>query len=269
VRSTKSFGYTYPELVNNASVSEVKAAINKLYGSNSGNDSLLSKRFFDFGPPEPESGSNFAPTKRDTSTKYGPTKRREYIANIVSDKFSCNGSYAVYIFLGTFDALDPACWPTQPNLVGTHAVFATVPQEATDSGQSTKRAVKAGIQVTGTIPLNSALLEKAKAGEMRSRDPGHVEDYLTKNLQYRVARVSFNPPPPTSSRTLANQKHHSSTAPKSPSPKSQTSPSASSARTSRPPRKTTSSPAGITSSRFGVSLTVLALGALPDDFPRP
>ena len=68
-------------------------------------------------------------------------------------------------------------------------MFATVPQEATDDGQSTKRAAKSGIQVTGTIPLNSALLEKAKAGEMRSRDPGHVEDYLTNNLQYRVARV--------------------------------------------------------------------------------
>jgi tyrosinase len=155
----------------------VKAAINKLYGSNTGNDSLLSKRFFDFGPPEPESGSQSGPAKRDAPTNCGPTKRREYIANIVSDKFSCNGSYAVYIFLGTFDASDPACWPTQPNLVGTHAVFATVPQEATDDG---------------TIPLNSALLEKAKAGEMRSRNPGHVEDYLTNNLQYRVARVSFH-----------------------------------------------------------------------------
>jgi tyrosinase len=168
----------------------VKAAINKLYGSSTGNDSLLSKRFFDFGPPEPESGSQSGPAKRDAPTNYGPTKRREYIANIVSDKFSCNGSYAVYIFLGTFDASDPACWPTQPNLVGTHAVFATVPQEATNDGQSTKRAAKSGIQVTGTIPLNSALLEKAKAGEMRSRDSGHVEDYLTNNLQYRVARVS-------------------------------------------------------------------------------
>ena len=191
-RSTIALGYTYPELLNNASVPAVKAAINKLYGSNTGNESLLSKRFFDFGPPEAESGSASTSSKRDTSTKYDPTKRRVYIANIVSDKFSCNGSYAVYIFLGTFDASDPSCWPTQPNLVGTHAVFATVPQEATDNGQATKRAVAhSGIQVTGTMPLNSALLEKAKAGEMRSRDPGHVEDYLTNNLQYRVARVSI------------------------------------------------------------------------------
>lgn len=172
----------------------MKAAINKLYGSNTGNDGLLSKRFFDFGPPEPESGPESAPSKRDASSKYGPTKRREYIANIVSNKFSCNGSYAVYIFLGPFNASDPSCWPTQPNLVGTHAVFATVPQEATDGGQATKRSAKSGIQVTGTMPLNSALLEKAKAGEMRSRDPGHVEDYLTNNLQYRVARVSLVDP---------------------------------------------------------------------------
>lgn len=162
----------------------MKAAINKLYGSNTGNDGLLSKRFFDFG--DDESGLS----ERDTGPRGPPPKRREYIANIVSDKFSCNGSYAVYIFLGTFNSSDPTCWPTQPNLVGTHAVFATVPQEATDEGQKIKRAAMSGIQVTGTMPLTSALLEKAKQGEMRSMRPQHVEEYMANNLQYRVARVS-------------------------------------------------------------------------------
>ncbi|KAM0718253.1 hypothetical protein Q7P37_006585 [Cladosporium fusiforme] len=181
-RSTRAFGYTYPELLNNASAASVKTAINKLYGSNTGNDSLLSKRFFDFGEPE----EILSP--RDTAPRGPPLKRREYIANIVSDKFSCNGSYAVYIFLGTFDSSDPSCWPTQPNLVGTHAVFATVPQEAADDGHKAKRAALSGIQVTGTMPLTSALLEKAKQGEMRSMNPQHVEEYMANNLQYRVAR---------------------------------------------------------------------------------
>lgn len=182
-RSTTVFGYTYPELANNASVSKVKAAINKLYGSNAGsNDSLLSKRFFDFDTPEPQPGLS----ERDAAVKNAPPKRREYIANIASDKLSGNGSYAFYIFLGTFDSSDPKCWPSQPNLVGTHVVFATAPQDATDDAPKIK-----GFQVTGTIPLNSALLEKYKAGEIRSRDPSAVEDYLTNNLQYRVARVSF------------------------------------------------------------------------------
>jgi len=187
VRSTKTFGYTYPELQNNASVSTVKAAINKLYGSNTGNDSLLSKRFFDFDAPEPESGLS----QRDAAAKSGPPKRREYIANIVSDKFSCNGSYAVYVFLGNFDSSDPTCWPTQPNLVGTHAVFATIPQKFKDDAKKAKRAAMSGVQVTGTIPLNSALLERFKAGEMRSRQPDSVEEYMANNLQYRVARVSL------------------------------------------------------------------------------
>lgn len=187
-RSTKTFGYTYPELQNNASVSSVKAAINKLYGSDTGSDNLLSKRFFDFDEPESESSLS----QRDTAAKSGPPKRREYIANIVSDKFSCNGSYAVYIFLGTFNSSDPACWPTQPNLVGTHAVFAPILQDAKDDAQKAKRAAMSGIQVTGTIPLNSALLEKFKAGEIKSREPSAVEDYMTNNLQYRVARVSFS-----------------------------------------------------------------------------
>lgn len=186
-RSTKAFGYTYPELLNNASVSAVKAAINKLYGSNTGNDSLLSKRFFDFDTPQPESGL----TNRNAPAKNAPPKRREYIANIVSEKFSCNGSYAVYIFLGTFDSFDPKCWPTQPNLVGTHAVFTMIPQEATDDAQKAKRAAMSGIQVTGTMPLNSALLERYKAGDLRSRKPEAVEEYMSNNLQYRVATVSL------------------------------------------------------------------------------
>lgn len=185
-RSTTVFGYTYPELVNNASVSNVKAAINKLYGSNAGSkDNLLSKRYFDFDAPEPESGLS----ERDTAVKNAPPKRREYIANIASDKFSGNGSYAFYVFLGTFDSSDPTCWPKQPNLVGTHVVFATAPQDTTDDAPKIKN-----FQVTGTIPLTSALLEKYKAGEIHSRDPGAVEDYLTNNLQYRVARVSSVPP---------------------------------------------------------------------------
>ncbi|GAB7324456.1 hypothetical protein MBLNU13_g08380t2 [Cladosporium sp. NU13] len=183
-RSTKTFGYTYPELQNNASVSAVKAAINKLYGSNTGGDNLLSKRFFDFDAPEPESGLS----ERDTAANNGPPKRREYIANIVSDKFSCNGSYAVYVFLGNFDSSDPKCWPTQPNLVGTHAVFSMIPQDINDDAQKAKRDAMSGIKVTGTIPLNSALLERFKAGEMRSRQPGSVEEYMTNNLQYRVAK---------------------------------------------------------------------------------
>lgn len=184
MRSTKAFGYTYPELINNASSASVKSAINKLYGSKTGNDSLLSKRFFDFGEPEPTL------SERDAANKPAPPKRREYIANIVSDKFSCNGSYAVYVFLGTFDSSDPTCWPTAPNLVGTHAVFAMIPQEAHDDGQKAKRAALSGIQVTGTIPLTTSLLEKAKAGDMRSLKPEDVEDYMANNLQYRVARVS-------------------------------------------------------------------------------
>lgn len=164
----------------------MKIAINKLYGSNTGSGSLLSKRFFDFDEP----GEGLS--QRDTAPRGPPPKRREYMANIVSDKFSCNGSYAVYVFLGTFNSSDPSCWPTQPNLVGTHAVFATVPQEAADKAHKAKRATPSGIQVTGTMPLTSALLEKAKQGEMRSMKPRHVEEYMANNLQYKVARVSFH-----------------------------------------------------------------------------
>lgn len=66
-----------------------------------------------------------------------------------------------------------------------------IPQDSKDDAQKAKRAAMSGIKVTGTIPLNSALLERFKAGEMRSRQPGSVEEYMTNNLQYRVATVSL------------------------------------------------------------------------------
>lgn len=72
-------------------------------------------------------------------------------------------------------------------------MFTMIPQDATDDKQKAKRAAMAGIQVTGTIPLNSALLERYKAGALRSRKPESVEEYMTNNLQYRVARVSIVP----------------------------------------------------------------------------
>jgi tyrosinase len=170
--------------MNDANNSAIKSAINKLYGSNAGSSGIqLSKRWFDDSEPhlwQRDPGSNVAPQ---------PPQRREYIANIVSEKFALNGSYAIYVFLGNFDANDPACWPTAPNLVGTHAVFAALPNDAEGNGLQAARAAS-GIQVTGTMPLTSTLLKKAQSGELGTMRPQDVEDYMAKNLHWRVRMVS-------------------------------------------------------------------------------
>lgn len=180
VRSTRTFGYTYPELQINTSILAVKTAVNQLYGSAAGSNGLqLSKRFFE----DPDSDMY----ERDVSANgpQHPPKRREFIANIVSEKFALNGSYAVYVFLGPYNENDPSCWGTQPNLVGTHAIFAAAPGDPAGNGQM----AKSGIRVTGSMPLTSMLISKARSGELGSMRPQAVEDYLADNLRWRVRMV--------------------------------------------------------------------------------
>nr|OQO21312.1 hypothetical protein B0A51_09062 [Rachicladosporium sp. CCFEE 5018] len=152
-RSTRSFGYTYPELANNANISSIKAAINRLYGGDSSPSNSAaaaiqpSKRFIDDTPEEP---SLFP---RDPAAAARPKPlRREYIANIVSEKFALNGSYAIYVFLGDFDAGDPSCWPTNPNLVGTHAIFAALPGDPEGNGMRMSSGFDGTAVPNGQVP---------------------------------------------------------------------------------------------------------------------
>ena len=105
------------------------------------------------------------------------------MANILSQKFALNGSYAVYIFIGDFDDT-PSAWPTSDNLVGTHAVFGAI--DMTGGVQSKVMQAKPGLQVTGSIPLTSALLTRANAGEIKDMSTATVSDYLSNNLQWRI-----------------------------------------------------------------------------------
>lgn len=178
VRSTRTFGYYYPELSNaSANSSALKTAINNLYGSTAGQNGVqLSRRFFHDDPTGVD--------RRDASVnRGGPPKRREYVANIVTDKHAAYGSYAIYVFLGDFNAADPSCWATSTNLVGAHGIFASLPQE--------EAQMKSNLQVAGTMPLTSAIIEKFKGGEIKSLKPQDVEAWLTENLKWRAAMVSL------------------------------------------------------------------------------
>ncbi|KAK3724436.1 hypothetical protein LTR37_001060 [Vermiconidia calcicola] len=166
IRSTQTFGYTYPELVGNANISSVKEAINKLYGSSMGNSGL---------------------SPRGLSYRAADGRQRQYLANIVSQKLVLDGSYAVYLFMGDFDDT-PSSWATSPNLVGTHAVFGALSSSdnAASTPRSRARRSDSAIQVTGTMPLTSMLLAKMESGELANMKLATVEGYLTDNLHWRV-----------------------------------------------------------------------------------
>jgi tyrosinase len=123
---------------------------------------------------------------------------RSYSANINSRKFAFNGSYAIYIFLGTVADEDAAAWPLASNLVGTQGIFTgmTAPIAAssisasTDGTQDTNGAPGEDVMVTGTVPLTNALLKHVQMGDLASLEIDDVRAFLRKNLQWRIGKVS-------------------------------------------------------------------------------
>ena len=187
IRSTTTFAYTYPELANNATPSAIKAAINTLYGSNAAAGGPVRRA-------QPISGAASRKQVETTPGEIVDGWYRHYVANIVSGKFSVNGSYSVYVFLGDVGEEEPCTWQLSPNLVGSHSVFAAL----TKAGVGMKTTGMKPIRVAGAVPLTDALLNKAASGDVKSMDSDTVEAYLRKNLQWRVAKAYWNTPPFTS-----------------------------------------------------------------------
>jgi tyrosinase len=192
-RDIETFGYTYPELAGHANQSAVREAINHLYGGSFASTGLVTRNAMI------ESQTNGAGPYEGSA----PEPQRQYLANILSQKFALNGSYAIYVFLGDF-VDTPEAWSTSPNLVGTHAVFAALrnvdassnPISGSALGSSKMASSVAGdggIQVTGTMPLTSSLLGKVAAGELSDMGTEAVGDYLEANLSWRVGMVSRPP----------------------------------------------------------------------------
>ncbi len=186
-RSIRTLGYTYADL-GDGSVSAVKAAVNTLYGNSAGS-SALSRRGDSRSEIERElPGASNPDAQAPAQVTNG--KYQEYLANIVSQKFALNGSYAIYVFMGDFNDT-PSEWSMSPNLVGTHAVSAALSAvDAASNPQMTRRQMDNAIQVSGTLPLTSMLLAKVQSGELPCMDIPTVTTYLLDNLQWRVGDVS-------------------------------------------------------------------------------
>ena len=187
-RSPSSFGYSYKDL-GNGSVAAVKASINSLYG-NSAAFTGVSRRSASASAPLEREMAAAASNETTASEEVTGGRYHEYMANIQSQKFALNGSYAIYVFMGGFDDC-PSTWSLAPNLVGTHAVFAALSGvDAASNPQVKRRNAGSPIQVTGTMPLTSMLMAKVQAGELACMDPETVTPYLLSNLHWRVAMVS-------------------------------------------------------------------------------
>ncbi|APA08416.1 hypothetical protein SS1G_13364 [Sclerotinia sclerotiorum 1980 UF-70] len=178
VVSTEAFGYAYPETVQggNTTAQAIKA-INRLYGTTAPAKAISHRSIRESSSRivarelQVNSSSNLPALA--TNGQY-----TEWIANIQAKKFALSKSFFVHVFLGPFKD-DPSSWSFEPNLVGTHCVFAKL---------SSSGAVAADPNqlVTGTMPLTSALLDDISQGLLKSLNEEDVKPYLKKNLHYRV-----------------------------------------------------------------------------------
>ncbi|KAI9835969.1 MAG: hypothetical protein M1837_003559 [Sclerophora amabilis] len=220
-RSPKSFGYTYPELVDWDTTPQrfqanVRAAVNNLYGASVPSSPRDRPRFRGATPAAAQNVASAAPaisvggfdgTDDQSQVRIVETaqeepvhnalgkvvrdgKYREYIANIRVKKYALEGSFFVHIFLGDFDP-EPFSWSFEPKLVGTHCIFVNDINE-TNCGRC-KKDQDRDLHITGIIPLTTALLDDVDAGRLESLEPEDVAAYLKTNLHWRVTKLDDSP----------------------------------------------------------------------------
>ncbi|MCJ1361156.1 hypothetical protein MMC16_000253 [Acarospora aff. strigata] len=162
-RYTKTFGYTYPEVVDwgvdsTQLSANVRTKLNALYNPKG----TISKR----------------DTNTTTTTKTNSTANHQYFVNIRVDKTALNStSFFIHFFLGPFSD-KPSTWSYDPALAGSHTIFASSSSCSLQAGSSTT--------VYGQIPLTHSLANAVSSGILRDLSPSEVIPLLTKSLQWRV-----------------------------------------------------------------------------------
>ncbi|KAL9011382.1 MAG: hypothetical protein Q9173_003766 [Seirophora scorigena] len=166
--TTRTFGYTYPEIVDwgvdsSQLTSNVKARLNALYN------------------PSGSTLQRATSTSASNSLQLSPNSMNaQWFANIRVQVSSMTSPFFVHLFLGDPPA-DPATWSFAPNLVGSHSVLDT----------SRLSAAKPDIPITlfGQVPLNHALLVASNS----DLAPRNVVPLLTSQLNWRLQNTDDSP----------------------------------------------------------------------------
>ncbi|KAI5777171.1 hypothetical protein EDC01DRAFT_429778 [Geopyxis carbonaria] len=101
----------------------------------------------------------------------------EYFTNLRAPKHAFGGSFVVHVFLGAITT-DSASRASDPNLVGSWAVFATDVKSTGGCANCNDQAAES-TAVTGSVPLTGALLERGWYGNDQL-----TEGYLKDNLNW-------------------------------------------------------------------------------------
>lgn len=201
-RYTQDFGYSYAETANMTGISgvelegqvRVKSAINRLYGSMNPSI-LLRKRKRDSLADSPTKGpswlggstegpdvvrihytdlsSDVHLSVLDMSAIVVDNYYTEWLINVRVINGALDGSFSISFFLGS-PPQNHASWKTAQNLIGTMGVFAML----STGSQS---------QISGTVPLTSALMRMVAHGEIRGLTVDDIVPYLRQHLHVGVS----------------------------------------------------------------------------------
>ncbi|KAK2002831.1 Di-copper centre-containing protein [Colletotrichum falcatum] len=190
-RDTLAFGYSYAEISSSPGndLAEDQARlieiINRLYGSSS--PSKLAQERVKTNEGRDSSALAQVPKRTMTSSHVTDFSKQpelvakvvtedniytEWVANIHVKNGALNGSFVVYFFLDDAPK-DTSSWTAAPNFVGSMPVFSMKNMDS-DS------------QVSGTVPLTSALMHLVLAGAISGLDPENTGPYLEEHLQVRI-----------------------------------------------------------------------------------
>ena len=226
VRSTKDFGYSYPETAglryptSQEDKGKLLEKISGMYGSlpkaiqeskkhvpTAGEDLLaranIAAQIDKKGVPataasfetlveqlpDPETllKTSLEPTKPRLRDLAPNNKYLEWMTNIKAEKHTLDGAYSVHIFLGPpDDEPNSALWPFSPAHVGT---FAPLGQPTSTGCSKCQDDQRDHTEVTGQIPLTIALVERYLAGIISGLEANDVVGYLTEKLHWRVVKV--------------------------------------------------------------------------------
>lgn len=187
VQEWTQFGYTYPEFADSdGSRASIVSYVNKLYGPTATATAGSSKRTAmpDVSVSERDevpSNVDAAPTAAASLVSTTSGELYDYQANLVVERMGLNSSFTIYLFLGETIDESPASWAFDASLVGSQGV--TVPSR-NHAGHT--------VTMSGNIPLTVALTTAVSNGTLADLTQASVVPYLTTNLQWRIATVSFN-----------------------------------------------------------------------------
>lgn len=158
-RSTHSFGYTYPEIIDwGISPSQLainaRTALNQLY--NPGGS--LSRR------------RSFNTSSSTTTTTPASPINHQYFVNIKVNSTEITDPLFIHFFIGTIPS-PPRSWSTAPTLAGTYAAMAH-----TDG------------MAVGQVALTHALV----SGIIADLSPQNVIPYLSTQLDYRIQKLDWS-----------------------------------------------------------------------------